>query len=73
MQMGLLYIGEGKINDRLGKLQYLGFVDGKAHHHFIETFEYYQLSRICNRTNTEVRYAEAENCKEVEKELIDAY
>ena len=37
---GLLYIGEGKLNDRLGKLQYLGFVDGKAHHQFIDCLLY---------------------------------
>ena len=40
---------------------------------FIETFEYYGLNRIADRELTEVRWAEAENCKQAEKDLIDAY
>lgn len=70
---GLLYVGEGQLNGRLGLLQYLGQPNSKFHHQFIETFEYYSLNRIGNRELTEVRWAEVENCKQVEKELIDAY
>ena len=70
---GLLYIGEGQLQNRLGRLQYLGLVDGKAHHHFIATFGYYGLDRICKREDTEIRWAVVDNCKEAERDLIDAY
>ena len=72
-ESGLLYIGEGQLDVRLGKLQYLGQSGSKFHHQFIRTFEYYRLNRIADRELTEVRWAETEHCKAIEQELIDAY
>lgn len=72
--MGLLYIGCGGLNGRVGYLMNIWVDDPKRHHNFTQTFiDYLRLDRIADRRLLEVRWAETDNSRRVESELIDSY
>jgi hypothetical protein len=70
---GILYIGEGSVVGRVGNLQYIFSEGAKYTHHFIETFDKYELSRICDRDFLQIRWIECEDCKSEERRLIEDY
>ncbi len=72
-ESGLLYVGEGRLDVRLGHLWYLCQPKSKFHHHFIRTFEEHGLSRIANRVLSEVRWTVTDDCKQLERDLIADY
>lgn len=68
---GVLYIGQGKLRDRIGEL-----LDRKGHggtHEFLETFAYYELNRICKRESLQLQWYEVQTPKHEERRLIEDY
>src|SRR5262249_365574 len=70
---GILYIGEGCIEGRVGYVENIYLPAGKSHHPFSGTFRHYHLERICPHERLEVQWHECDNCKAMEKRLIEEY
>jgi hypothetical protein len=70
---GILYIGEGNLEGRVGLLLNIYRDDAKPHHHFIDTFRHYGFDRIADRQHLQIRWAECDQCARIENELIEVY
>jgi hypothetical protein len=70
---GVLYIGQGFLEDRVGRLLRICETNPKRHHNFIGVFLDYDLERIGDRKSLEIQWLECENSIAEEGRLIEAY
>ena len=68
---GIVYIGQGRLRDRIGAL--LERDDHGGTHELIGTFDDYQLKRLCKRKHLEVQWLETLEPAEREWQLIEEY
>jgi hypothetical protein len=71
---GVMYIGEGILRDRIGRLSHICENAPKhSHHDFIENWYAYKLDLIAYRNNLEVQWAECQDYEDEEHRLLDEY
>lgn len=70
---GILYIGQGCIEARVGSMENIYLPEGKNHHNFSEVFRKYDLERICPHSQLEVQWQECDDCVTMERKLIEEY
>lgn len=70
---GILYIGQGAIVGRLGRLLRSAEECPKPHHQFIGVVLNYGLNRNYDPVGFEVRWAECDDCRAVETKLLNDY
>jgi hypothetical protein len=70
---GILYIGQGILEDRVGLLMNIHQDNAKFHHDFTRKFNEIGFERICDREFLEIRWLECDEPLKEERRLLEEY